>query len=82
MEQNRDQQNDKSSNESNETKIYLTPDRTLQSPQEDQHDKSIDPRKDNTIGVSNYDLHKTNADRLAGSDRAGTAERKDNQVSK
>lgn len=63
-----------------ETKIYLTPDSTLQTPSEDQHDKSIDPRKDDTISVSNDDLHETNADRFAGSDRAGTAERKDNDM--
>jgi len=75
QEQNRDQQN-----KDNETKIYLTPDSTLQTPEEYQHDKSIDPRKDEKIGVSNDDLHETKADRLAGSDRAGTAERKDNEV--
>ncbi len=76
MQENRDQQN----KESNETKIYLTPDSTLQTPEEDQHDKSIDPRKDNQISVSNDDLHETDADRFAGSDRAGTAERKDNAM--
>lgn len=78
QEQNRDQQNNNSKD--NETKIYLTPDSTLQTPEEYQHDKSIDPRKDEQIGVSNDDLHETKADRLAGSDRAGTAERKDNEV--
>ena len=61
-----------------ETKIYLTGDSTLQTPDEDRRDKSIDPRNDNTIDVSADDLHETKADRLAGSDRAGTAERKDN----
>jgi len=35
----------------------------------------------NTIDVSNDDLHETNADRFTGSDRAGTAERKDNEMS-
>ena len=79
MEDNKNQRN-KSSNEQGETKIYLTPDSTLQTPEEDRHDKSIDPTKDNTIAVSNDDLHETNADRFAGSDRAGTAERKDNEV--
>lgn len=57
--------------------IYLTSDSTLQTPAEDRHDKNIDPEKDNTISVSNDDLHTTQADRLAGSDRAGTSERKD-----
>jgi hypothetical protein len=79
MEDNKNQRN-KSSNERGETKIYLTPDSTLQTPEEDRHDKSSDPTKDNTIAVSNDDLHETNADRFAGSDRAGTAERKDNEV--
>lgn len=72
-EQNKDRQE--------ETKIYLTGDSTLQTPDEDRRDKSIDPRNDNTIDVSADDLHETKADRLAGSDRAGTAERKDNSNS-
>ena len=62
------------------TPIYLTGDSTLQTPEEDRHDSSIDPRKDQQIDVSRDDLHETNADRMAGSDRAGTAERKDNSV--
>jgi hypothetical protein len=80
QEQNRNQQDNNRANESNETKIYLTPDSTLQTPEEYEHDKSIDPRKDNHIDVSNDDLHETDADRYAGSDRAGTAERKDNEI--
>ena len=51
-------------NEVNETKIYLTPDSTLQTPEEHQHDQSVDPRKDNTIGVSNDDLRETDIDRF------------------
>lgn len=66
------------SNAGNEpTPIYLTPDSTLQTPDEDKRDKSTDPRKDDSLSVSNDDLHETSADRLAGSDRAGTAERKE-----
>jgi hypothetical protein len=72
------EQRDKRNTSGEDTKIYLTPDSTLQTPEEDAHDKSIDPRKDDTIGVSNDDLHETKGDRLAGSDRAGTAERKEN----
>jgi hypothetical protein len=79
MKQNRDQKNNKGSNESSETKIYLTPDSTLQTPEEYQHDKNINPSRNNTIDVSNDDLHETNADRIAGSDRAGIAERKNNE---
>ena len=89
QEQNRDSQRNSggqkeaddsrfSSNAANEpTPIYLTPDSTLQTAEEDRHDKSIDPRKDDSMSVSNDDLHETPADRLAGSDRAGTAERKE-----
>ena len=54
-------------NEVNETKIYLTPDSTLQTPEEHQHDQSVDPRKDNTIGVSNDDLRETDIDRFRDS---------------
>jgi hypothetical protein len=80
QEQNNNQQDQRNNAESNETKIYLTPDSTLQTPEEDRHDKSIDLGKDNRMSVSNDDLHETNADRFAGSDRAGTAERKDNEI--
>ena len=47
-----------------ETKIYLTPDSTLQTPEEHRHDQSVDPRKDNTIEVSNDDLNETDTDRF------------------
>lgn len=78
MKENTDQQNNQRTG--NETKIYLTPDSTLQTPEEHRHDQSVDPRKDKKIDVSNDDLHETKADQLAGSDRAGTAERKDNTI--
>jgi hypothetical protein len=72
---------DYSSNAANEpTPVYLTSDSTLQTPEEDRRDKSNDPGKDDTLSVSNDDLHETKGDRLAGSDRAGTSERKDNIV--
>lgn len=57
---NNDKQN-KSGQE--ETKIYLTPDSTLQTPEEHQHDQKVDPRKDNTLDVSNDDLRETDVDR-------------------
>jgi len=63
-----------------ETKIYLTPDSTLQTPEEAKHDKEGDPYKNDHLEVSRDDLHTTNADRFVGSDRAGTAERKDNDM--
>ena len=80
-ETNENNNNEMASNASNEpTPIYLTSDSTLQTPDEDREDKSKDPRKDTSISVSNDDLHETNADRMAGSDRAGSAERKDNSI--
>lgn len=60
--------------------IYLTPDSTLQTPEEARHDRTVDPTKDDSLSVSSDDLHETGADRLAGSDRTGTAERTDNSV--
>lgn len=60
------------------TPIYLTPDSTLQTPDEDRRDKEKDPRDSDTLSVSNDDLRTSDADRFAGSDRAGTSERKDN----
>jgi len=70
-----------SSNASNETtSVYLTPNSTLQSPEEDKHDKGLDPRTDSSLSVSNDDLRKTDVDRYAGSDRPGTSERKDNSL--
>jgi hypothetical protein len=57
--------NDKQKKDSGEdVKIYLTPDSTLQTPEEHRHDESVDPRKDNTIGVSNDDLRETDVDRM------------------
>lgn len=63
-----------------ETPVYLTSDSTLQTPEEHRHDTSVDTRKDAGLEPSKDDLHETNADRFAGSDRAGTAERKDNDM--
>jgi hypothetical protein len=73
---NEEEQQERSAGASEETPIFLTGDSTLQTPEEDRHDKSKDPREDDRLDVSNDDLHETNADRMAGSDRAGTAERK------
>lgn len=68
---------EQSSNSANEpTPIYLTDDSTLQTPEEYQHDKSQDPRKNTSFETSEDDLHETNVDKMAGSDRAGTSERK------
>ena len=47
-----------------ELKIYGAPGSTLQTPEEHRHDQGVDPRKDNTIDVSNDDLRKTDVDRM------------------
>jgi hypothetical protein len=78
----RDEDTQPSQSASNqETPIYVTDDATLQTPEEDRHDKSIDTRQDTSREPSMDDLHETSNDRLAGSDRAGTFERKDNSMS-
>lgn len=56
--------NNQKNKQEEETKIYLTPDSTLQTPEEHRHDQSVDPRKDNTIGVSQDDLRETDIDRM------------------
>lgn len=74
------QNRDRERRESDETPIYLTGDSTLQTPSEDAKDSAFDPRQDTSMEPSSDDLHETTADRLAGSDRAGTAERKENDT--
>lgn len=58
------------------TPLYLTSDSTLQSPDEHAHDQSVDPRKDDTIAVSDTDLKETDADRYGGPNKTGPIERK------
>lgn len=70
-----------SSADDQQTPIYVTDDATLQTPEESRHDINIDPRQDTSREPSNDDLHETGNDRLAGSDRAGTFERRDNSMS-
>jgi hypothetical protein len=76
---NKEEQQKKGS-QGEETPIYLTGDSTLQTPAEHRHDKSVDTRQDSSRETSKDDLHQTDDDRLAGSDRAGTFERKDNSM--
>jgi hypothetical protein len=81
QEKEQEQKEGLSSNAANEpTPIYLTADSTLQTPEEDRRDSSIDPRKNTGMEPSEDDQHESSADRFAGSDRAGTAERKDNDM--
>jgi hypothetical protein len=61
---NKEKKQRDNNNEIQETKIYLTPDSTLQTPEEHQHDQSVDPRKDNRISVSNDDMRDTDIDRF------------------
>ncbi|NTS42910.1 hypothetical protein HRG84_18630 [Flavisolibacter sp. BT320] len=56
--------NKKETRQEEEIKIYGAPGSTLQTPEEHQHDQSIDPRKDNTMEVSNDDLRKTDVERM------------------
>lgn len=47
-----------------ETPIYGAPGSTLQTPEEHRHDQQVDPRKDNTLEVSNDDLRQSDADKI------------------
>jgi hypothetical protein len=71
--QQEQQQRDEQQNES--TNIYLTDNSTLQTPEEERLDKN----KDNRHGEDGMETNTTedvDIDKLAGSDRAGTNERK------
>lgn len=50
------------------TDLHLTDDSTLQTREEKERDNSVDPRRDNTISVSEDDLHDPNAARLTGTE--------------
>jgi len=80
MQENNKKQQDNFQSSEDETPIFLTGDSTLQTPEEDRRDASIDPARNNKMEPSKDDLHESDADRFAGSDRAGTAERKDNDM--
>jgi hypothetical protein len=58
-----DQRNEKSGEEE-ELKIYGPAGSTLQTPEEHAHDQQVDPRKDNTMEVSNDDLRKTDIEKM------------------
>jgi hypothetical protein len=55
--------NDKQNARGADTKIYLTPDSTLQTPAEAREDKAHDVRRDDSISVSRDDLHDPNTER-------------------
>lgn len=61
---NDDKRTTNKSEEGDELKIYGAPGSTLQTPEEHQHDQTVDPRKDNTIDVSNDDLRETDVDKM------------------
>lgn len=48
------------------TPIYLYGDSTLQTPEEHRRDQGVDPRKDDSIDVSDSDLEQIKAGRLTG----------------
>lgn len=60
MKQNKKQQTGERTPESDETKIYLTRDSTLQTPEEHRHDESIDPEKDDEISIPDHDWQHSN----------------------
>ncbi len=66
MEAKKDQ---RSTGEDN-TKIYLTPDSTLQTPSESRQDRQHDVRKDDSISVSHDDLHDPNTERDSTNERS------------
>jgi len=70
MESKKDQ---RSTGEDN-TKIYLTPDSTLQTPSESRQDRQHDVRKDDSISVSHDDLHDPNTDRESMNERTAEEE--------
>lgn len=53
------------------TPIYLNSDTTLQTPEEKQHDESIDPGKNNTVEASEDDLNETSFDKMKDRGQAG-----------
>ena len=61
---NKRNNNNESNRQEEEIKIYGAPGSTLQTPEEHQHDQSVDPRKDNTMEVSNDDLRKTDIEKM------------------
>ena len=68
MKKDKEQGGDKkaASSASEDTPIYLTSNSTLQSPEEHERDQSIDPRKDDSMDVSDTDLEEIKAGRLTG----------------
>ncbi len=50
------------------TPLYLTSNSTLQSPEEHEHDQSVDTRADETMEVSNDDLSSPSADDTSADD--------------
>ena len=54
---------DKRKNKDEEIKIYSAPGSTLQTPEEHQHDQSVDPTKDATMEVSKDDLRESDVDK-------------------
>lgn len=61
MNNNNDKRN-RTDNEEDDLKIYGAPGSSLQTPEEHRHDEKVDPRKDNTMDVSNDDLRTSDID--------------------
>ena len=56
--------NEQRNNEDDELRIEGPGGSTLQTPEEHQHDQSVDPRKDSSISVSNDDLRTTDVEKM------------------
>ena len=74
---NQNKQNQKEQDHSSE--LHLG-DSTLQSPEEHSQDSKRSATEGDNLTAVNIDLNTTQADKMAGSDRAGTAEREDNTI--
>jgi hypothetical protein len=62
MNNNNDKRNRQ--DEEDELRIEGPAGSTLQTPEEHQHDQSVDPRKDTTMEVSNDDLRTTDVEKM------------------
>lgn len=72
----KENKNNKSDKSRQETPVYLTGDSTLQTPDEDRRDSSIEPAQNVSMEPSKDDIHDINADLSGGGDKADTAKRK------
>ena len=69
MEDNNNKQSPEQGRRSeDDVKLHLTSDSTLQTREEKEHDNTVDPRKDDSISVSEDDLRDAKAGKRSGRD--------------